>query len=344
MKRMKITALVLLTLAVILAACGGNNDSADNNEDSDGETVILRVAGQNNEDHPNTVALRKMAETVAEKTDGRIEMEIFPANQLGDYTLMYEEISKGTVDMGLISTPTQLDSRMEINILPFLFTTYEQARENFQLDAYYGQKLQELHNEQNIEAIGFFGEGFGGIGTTKAITDPLEYGADKGVLLRVPQVNIITEAAKELGFNTVSIPYAELYTALQSGTAEGWTGGHPVVNYLQFRDIITHYYQYNDFFEATHLLMNKDLFDGFSEEDQKIILEAGQVLTDESFDTAEAAEAEYRQKMEDEGIEVFEFTDEELEQLAESVRENVWPHAEDTVGKELLDELVDNIQ
>src|SRR5699024_1037445 len=163
-------------------------------------------------------------------------------------------------------------------------------------------------------------------------------------LLRVPQIDITTENAKQLGFSTVSVPYAELYTALQSGTAEGWTGGHPLVNYLQYRDIITHYYQYNDFFEATHLLINKDLFDGLSEEDQKIIQEASNVLTEESFDVAEKDEERYRKKMEEEGIEVHEFTDEELNKLAEKARENVWPEAEETIGKELLDQLIEKVQ
>lgn len=338
--RKYIKFLGIILFISVLAACGGNSE--DSNASSD--KTVLRVAGQNNEDHPNTIALEKMAKTISEKTDGRIEMEIFPANQLGDYTLMYEEIGKGTVDMGLISTPTHLDSRLEMNILPYLFTNYDQIREHFQLDTFFGEKLQEIHNEQNIQLLGFFAEGFGGIATTKEIKDPLAYGADKGVLLRVPQINITTENAKALGFNTVSIPYAELYTALQSGTADGWTGGHPLVNYLQFRDIITHYYQYNDFFEATHLMVNKDLFEGLSEEDQKIIQEASNVLTEDSFDIAEKNEEEYRNKMEEEGIEVYEFTDAELKKLAEKARENVWPKAEETVGKDLIDELVENIQ
>lgn len=234
----------------ILAACGSGGTDSDNGNDNaknDEDTITLKVAGQNNEEHPNIIALKKMADTVAEKTDGRIEMDIYHSNQLGDYTLMYEEIGQGTVDMGLISAPTHIDSRLEINILPYLIKNYEEAKEQFSLDAFYGKKIREIHSEQNIETLGFFGEGFGGIGTTKEIKDPLDYGANKDVLLRVPSVNIMTETMKNLGFSTSTLPYAELYTALQSGTVEGWTGGHAPINYLQFGDVITHYYQYNDF-------------------------------------------------------------------------------------------------
>ncbi|MFA1820844.1 TRAP transporter substrate-binding protein DctP [Virgibacillus oceani] len=219
MKKIVYSSFIIFLL--VLAACGGGETEESGTSEAAGESMTLRVAGQNNEDHPNTIALEKMAETISAETDGRIEMEIFPANQLGDYTLMYEEISKGTVDMGLISTPTHLDSRLEMNILPYLFSNYEEVREHFQMDTFFGETLQEIHNEQNIQLLGFFAEGFGGIGTTTAINEPTNPEADKDVLLRVPGIDITTNNAQNLGFNTVSVPYADLYQALQSGTAEG---------------------------------------------------------------------------------------------------------------------------
>src|SRR5699024_2714905 len=69
--------MIILSISVIflllLAACGGNDGTSEASNDGNGDSLTLRVAGQNNEDHPNTIALEKMAETVSEKTDGRIE-------------------------------------------------------------------------------------------------------------------------------------------------------------------------------------------------------------------------------------------------------------------------------
>lgn len=336
--------LIIVAVALSLAFITGCSFGDENSKNSGDGNVSLKVAGQNNEDHPNTIALEEMVETVSDKTDGRVEMDIYPANQLGDYSVVYEELGKGTIDMGLISAPTHMDSRLEMNVLPFLFTNYDEVRENYTLDSFFGETLQAVHNDQGIQLLGFFAEGFGGIATTKEVTDQMDYGADKNVLLRVPDVKVLSNNVKEMGFNTVSVSYEELYTALQSGTAEGWTGGHAPVNYLQFRDVITHYYQYNDIFEATHLLMNKDIFEDISEEDRQVIEEASDKLTNDSFDMAEDNEEEYREKMEEEGIEVFEFEDSELEDLAEKTKENVWPDAEESLGKELLDELLEEVQ
>ena len=47
--------------------------------------------------------MKEVAKEVSAKSNGRIDIKIFPANQLGDYTLVYEELIRGTIDMALIS-------------------------------------------------------------------------------------------------------------------------------------------------------------------------------------------------------------------------------------------------
>ena len=327
----------LLVMALFLGACG-NNDKASG--EGGEKTYELKFGGIMPEDHPTTIAMKKIAKDVEEQTDGRIKIKVFPASQLGDYTLMYEEISKGTLDMGLMSSPSHLDSRQEMVLLPYLFKDYAQAEEQFKLDSFVGKKLQEIDNEQNIQLLGFYAQGFGGLGTKNEVKDPLDFSSNKEVLLRVPGMDTFIKNAEDLGFNTVPLPYADLYTALQAGTVEGWVGGHPQVNYMQFRDVINYYYQYNNFFEAHNLYINKDLWNSFTEEDRELFQKLADEMTAYSFETAEQLEEEYRAKLKEEGIEVIEFTDEELQTLADYSRENSWTVAEETIGKDLLDELM----
>src|SRR5690606_3013456 len=108
---------------------------------------------------------------------------------------------------------------------------------------------EKLLEEAGIKYLGFHVEGLGGIGTVKPLKNVTDPGADKGVLLRVPPIDIYKQAMDDFGFRTVSIPYAELYQALQTGVADGWAGGPPVANYHDVSDVIKHYYQYNDWFE-----------------------------------------------------------------------------------------------
>jgi TRAP-type C4-dicarboxylate transport system substrate-binding protein len=76
--------------------------------------VTLKFAGQSPADHPASILMNEIAKEVAQKTNGRIEIKVYPANQLGDYTLVYEELIKGTIDMSCTSVPSQFDLGTEI--------------------------------------------------------------------------------------------------------------------------------------------------------------------------------------------------------------------------------------
>ena len=53
--------------------------------------LIMRFAGQVPVEHTATKLMHQIADEVKEKTEGRIEIQVYPANQLGDYTLVFEE-------------------------------------------------------------------------------------------------------------------------------------------------------------------------------------------------------------------------------------------------------------
>ena len=74
--------------------------------------ITLRFAGQLPPEHSGTGYMNEIAKTVAEKSNGRIEIKVYPANQLGDYGLVHQELIKGTIDMAIISVPGYIAPRM----------------------------------------------------------------------------------------------------------------------------------------------------------------------------------------------------------------------------------------
>ena len=98
MKRTKKLALLLAAM-MILASIASAASAAQ---------TTLRFAGQFPPDHTATGFMKDVAKEVSVKSNGHIDIKIFPANQLGDYTLVYEELIRGTIDMALISVPSQL--------------------------------------------------------------------------------------------------------------------------------------------------------------------------------------------------------------------------------------------
>lgn len=333
-----------LILSVILAGCGSGKTSSSENGDSGKKTYKLKMAGHVPDSHPASQAMKKMVERIQKESDGRIEIQMFPNNQLGDYTTVYEEVSRGTIDMALISVPTQLDKLLGITYVPYLVSNYEEAKKVYSSDNYLFNLLTDVHHKQSVQLLGFHMEGFGGIGTKKEIKDIFNSGGNKDTTLRVPQMLLFNQPMEDLGFRTTGIPYADLYTALQTGVADGWTGGSASSNYEGFRDAIEYFYQTNDFMDASSILMSEKLWKELSEEDQKIIQNAALDTMNESFDIAAKNEQTYRDKMTDEGIKVSEFSDEELTKLAETVRSTTWPKLEKEYGKEVIQKLKESIE
>ncbi|MCH6266970.1 TRAP transporter substrate-binding protein DctP [Neobacillus citreus] len=329
---------VFLVFMLIITGCGGTK-SGSNGEGASGKKITLKVAGQYPLEHPNTKNLMKFKDEVEKASKGRIEVKVYPANQLGDYTLVYEEVMRGTIDMALISVPSEFEPKLEVNYVHYLAENYEKAKELFKPGSFIYNTNVKLHEKLGVKFLSFHVEGFGGIGTTKEIKNPTEPGADKGLLIRVPPIDVFRGNAQDLGFRTVAVPFAELYQALQTGVAEGWVGGPPSANYTEVRDVIKYYYQYNNFFENTSLVMNLDLWKKMSPDDQKIIQDAASALGQRSVDAAEKDDKEYMEKLKQAGVKVITFSDEDLKKFAEFTRKTTWPKLKDRLGEDIVNGL-----
>lgn len=344
-KKSKVILTILLCMALlttlIVAGCGkGKNEGST--QEGEEKTFNLRLATQHPVEHMATISANKIKEKVEKETNGRITITIYPANQLGDYTQVYEEVIRGSIDMAHISVPDQFDARLSIGFLPYIGRDYDEISKVFAADSYLSKEVSKLHEALGVKFLGYYGEGFGGIGCTKMPNEPANFNVDKGLLVRVPPIDSFKLGAEDLGFRTTTIPYAETYSALQTGIADGWVGGPPNLNYMWFRDVIKVYLQYNNSFESTSYVMNLDLWNSLSADDQKIIADAFSEQCQESYTLAEEDDRLHREKLKEAGIEVVEFSQEELEAFANHVREVSWAKLKKNLTPELVDGLIES--
>ncbi|MEH6812884.1 MAG: TRAP transporter substrate-binding protein DctP [Motiliproteus sp.] len=325
------TKRVFSSMAIAVALLGPIDASA---------ATRLTMAGQFNEDHPASKAQRVFAERVESETDGRVNIRVFTANQLGDYTQVYEELRRGTIDMAVISVPSQFDKRLELGYLHYIAKDYDDIRKNYSPGSYVYKKMNELHTDQGVKFMGFHVDGFGGLGLTKLpknIHDVTSIKSD--VLLRVPPMDIFKLTADDQGFRTVSIPWADLYTAMQTGVADGWSGGTSGLNYLQFKDIIKYYVVNNNFIEHFGWLMSAKSLKKVSKEDAAIIERIANELALKSVEESQENDAKGIRMLEEAGVEVVRLNSTELQEWADYSRKNTWPKLEAVLGAELLSEL-----
>lgn len=332
----RIAALMLCFAAALgLTACtGGDDQTAPTGKKT--EKVVLKFATQHPTEHMAQKSAERIKARIEKETDGRIEVKIYPANQLGDASQLYEEVIRGSIDIAHITVPDQFDARLGVGFLPYIARDYEQARKVYDKNAFLPKEMAKMHDALGVKFLGYYGEGFIGVGTVKPLENASKPGVEKGFMIRVPGLDVFKFGAEELGFRTSSLPYTDTYSALQTGVVDGWLGGPPNLNYLGFRDVIKEYYQYNVNFESTQYVMNKKLFEGMSPEDQKIVATAFGDESQNSFLMAESEDEMYRKKLSEAGIKVIMFTTQELEQMADYVRAKAWPRLEKNLTPELL--------
>ena len=331
-KLKSISKQILSSVAITAALMGAVDASA---------ATRLTMAGQFNEAHIATKAQRVFAERVEAETEGRVEIRVFAANQLGDYTQVYDELRIGTIDMALISVPSQFDKRLELGYLHYIAKDYEDIRKNYSPGSFVYKKMNELHNEQGVKFMGFHVDGFGGLGLTKLPTGSVEdvKSPKTDVLVRVPPMDIFKLTADDQGFRTVSIPWADLYTAMQTGVADGWAGGTSSLNYQQFRDVIKYYVVNNNFIEHAGWLMSEKALKKVSAEDAAIIERLANELAAQSITESQANDENGLKMLEEAGVKVIRLNNTELQAWSDNARLKTWPKLESVLGEELIGEL-----
>lgn len=342
MKKALHLILIFVLLLGVLTGCGSETGSNETGE-QELEEITLKLATQHPTDHMAHKSAEAIKAEIEEKTNGRIKIQIYPASQLGDYVQVFEEIMRGTIDLAHITVPETYDSKVTASFLPYLTKDYEEAKKVYDPESYLSKELSKIHENLGVKFLGCYFEGMIGVGSVTEVKDAAIPNTDKGLLIRVPGADVFKLPAEQLGFRTSTIPYSDTFTAMQTGVVDGWSGGPPSLNYLTFRDVIKYYYQYNINAESTQYLMNLEKFKSLSEEEQKIISDAFARQSLESAKLAKEEDEKYREMLKQEGVTVIEFTQEQLDDMAQYVRENVWPQYYENFSEEFIMGIVDSL-
>lgn len=335
----KLLALVLCIVMVFtFAACGSSSDSGSSS--SDGETYELRLATHYNTEHAGYAAIEKAVAAVEEATNGAVKITVYPSSQLGDYTLTYEDLGRGAVDLALIPCPSEYDPAIEMNFVPYMFSDYSQLAKAFGEGSYFLDKYREVHAKQGVKLLGMYVEGLIGMGFTEYPENYAEPDVDKNLKVRAPAIEVYNLVTEDLGYNAVTIPYSDLYTSMQTGVCDGWIGGTPQLNYSDFKDVIKYYVAYNCFAENIGFFMSQDVADEMPAEYVTAIEDAFRAASEESFATAEELDSEALKGLEEYGVEIINLTEDEMNACVSKIQEVTWPKLYENIGEDTLKGLV----
>ena len=280
------------------------------------------------------------AQRVKDKTDGRIIIEVYPANQLGDWVEVYEQVMNGAVEMTMGAVPSTFDSRLAIDSFPYAVTDYAEAQKAYSPGGYLYEIVDEIVSGQGVKILSTWAKGMGGGAFSEIVPNPYDPNAKQGMKLRVWPGGVTARALMErFGYSVTMIPWDEVYTAMQTGVVEGVIGGNPELTVTNFLDITKMYIQYNNHFENHYIMINRELFESLPADDRAAIEEVAIDIMNERFPLAAKSDEAYMQQMREAGIEVVTFSPEQAAAFAAVARKDVWPDIKDQIGDELYDRL-----
>lgn len=341
-KKVNIFSLFFVGLLIIflLAACSSNtenvrNENENNNNQSDAEekieSVVLRLAENQPDNNPVTIAMNKFADLVNEKTNGEVTIDVYANAQLGEEAANIEQVQAGALDMARVNSVTLAQTVKELSVftLPYIFTGQEHKYKV--LDGEIGQEVL-----QKLEDYGMVGFGYLEAGTRNFYTTdkPIQSVEDlKGLKIRVQPSELAIKMVELLGAVPTPMDYGEVFSSLQTGVIDAaendfvsyYTSGH--------YEVAKHYTLDGHLSPPALIIMNKDIWDGLSEEHQKAMIEAAEEAIEFERQAMNESQEEFRAEVVQAGSNIYEVDIKEFQDAVAPIYDEM------TEYKEIIDRI-----
>lgn len=289
---------------------------------------------------PSGDALDRWAALVEEGTGGEVQVDVFYQNELGSQAEVFDLFVAGDIDMMINWPITAYDERLGVLFTPYMVTSWEEAFEAYKPGGWVNNMLVGIYDDLGLKFFGPWPEGFNGIASADKYAMTEEEAAD--LKIRVPAMFPMAESVQALGYQTATIDWSEVFTAIQTGVVDGDGANIIYWDYEYFRDVLDYYNQTKMQFVTGVIAMNNDTFESLSEEHQKVVQESALTVMEEAFEQAQERDQYYIDQSKQAGMEYIEPSDEELAEMAKKVREKVWPLMEERIGSEIMDTIREN--
>ena len=299
------------------------------------QDTTLRFAHYGSAADTVTAAAERFAELVAEKTGGAVAVEVFPNGELGDSPTMLEGARLGTVDVTTVGNPYFTGFLPELNLLDLPFLFQSDAHAFAVLDGEVGRSLMDGMGGAGLQGLAFWELGFRDL--TNSVR-PIETPADlEGLKLRTTPNPAHVLAFETLGANPTPMPFAEVYSALQTGTIDGQENPINHIHANKLHEVQDHLSLTHHAYTTSPLVMNAARWGALPPEHQAAISEAALEAAAYQRQLNDDEEEGSLQAMRDAGMQVVEEPD--VEAFREAVADETRASYVEAHGSELIDEV-----
>lgn len=304
-----------------------------------GETVTLKLSNNQPDGNCTTVAVEWFADQVRERTDGRVNIEVYNNGTLGDAISCLEQAQFGGMDIvkADLSTMTNFVDDYNALMMPYIYKDTEHFWKVHGGDVGMGILRGDKMKEKKLYGLTYYDGGTRCFyNTKKEIHSPEDM---KGMLVRVQESELMMSMVERLGGQSVATAYSEVYSALQTGVVDA--AENSIVNYLDQShfEVAPYFVEDHHTRSADILVMGEKSREKLSEEDLKIIDETALESWEYQKELWAEAEEESKKKLLENPVTITELTPEELELFQEACKP-IWYEYEGGAYKDLIDQIV----
>lgn len=303
------------------------------------KTVTLTLANNLKQDVCTSKAIDWFADQVRERTDGRVQIEVYHDGELGDAVTCLEQLQYGGIDLvkADLSVMANFIPEYHAFVMPYLY----QDKEHFWkvLEGEIGSTLLQGKNmqEQQMYGLTYYDAGARCFySTRKPIQKPEDM---KGMRVRVQPSRLMMSVVETFGANPMVMDYEDVYAALADNSIAA--AENSIVNYLEesFYQVAPYFLNDGHTRSADILVMSRESLEKLSKKDRAVIELVAAESREYQKELWAESEERTREELEEKQVIIAELTSEELAQF-QKICEPIWYTYDDGAYNDLLDRIV----
>jgi tripartite ATP-independent transporter DctP family solute receptor len=319
---------MIRTLAIAAGLCAAAAAPAAAQE-------TIRIGHATPETSPIHEALVYFEEQIESRSDGDMQVELFPGGQLGSVQEMTDLVQSGNITMTTGASVLLSSTVAELAVLDqfLLFSDEEHARSV--LDGEAGDALGGAMEERGIKLMGFMELGFRSFTNSRAPLDSVE--AFEGLRMRSADNPIQITAWRSIGAVPVPLAWGEIYSSLQQGLIDGQESALSSM-------VVERFFEVQDYVSLTgHIywpelwMADLEWYQGLSDEQRALVDEVAAETVDLQRELTVEANAATLDRLREEGLAVNELPAEDREQMGATMNAAIEADIRKKVGDEFYD-------
>lgn len=233
----------------------------------------LQIAGNFATEHPSSVAVEQVfRKEVARLTNNQLQVDVFPAMQLGGAKENVDAVRSGTLALTWVGAAflSRIVPQLEAVSLPFVFANRESAFRV--IDGPVGQAIDKKLQDKGFISLGWMELGMRHVTNSK---HPIRTKADlEGLKIRLQPNDTHLATFRALGANPLAMDVKELYSALEQRVVDGQENPYSVIAANRYSEVQKYLSNTGHFFDLIAVVASKKAFEQLKPEYRKAVRDA----------------------------------------------------------------------